>query len=398
MKMQNNKTVFILVVALVFIGGNVSSIHATPSISNGEEYPENRHFNYKTNQISGYMQETYTVVTDDGAHVTLTRYVGHKKPSVMLVHGAGCNHRIFDWDENHSLARFLNNHGYDVWMLDLRTHDGDGDFAFGKLRGIDSDKERINRYWDFDRTYLKKDVVAAVEFIKNKSGCDKFFFAGHSLGGYLAYAYAELISQDDLAGIITTGASAMANPIGFSKRLTELYKYGFKIGKRAFVRPFGRPYAYYPKILRLISKYEDKPKPHLFYNHTTPAYIQRAFLYARDDEPAGIIVDMLFGKDPRFYSGHWVDPQTLYDYTENLKNIEVPLLAIAGDEDLQDPVGDVFASFVRVSSKTKKFLHYPEHSHMDLLLGENASILIFPEITNWLDSCRVAFHTESHFT
>lgn len=32
-----------------------------------------------------------------------------------------------------------------------------------------------------------------------------------------------------------------------------------------------------------------------------------------DDEPAGVWVDMYFGKDPRFYDGHWVDPQTLYD-------------------------------------------------------------------------------------
>ena len=74
------------------------------------------------------------------------------------------------------------------------------------------------------------------------------------------------------------------------------------------------------------------------------------------------------------------------DYTENLKRITVPFLAIAGDEDPQDPVGDVFETYVKVNSEYKRFLHYPKHSHMDLLLGDNADTLIFPDIVDWLDT------------
>jgi len=190
----------------------------------------------KYTNLADFTKEIYEVQTIDGATITLTRYVGSKRPSIMLVHGMGVNHKIFDWDDNHSLARFLNNDSWDVWMLDLRTHDGDGDLAFGKLIGRDSDREYINRYWDFDRTLLKKDVVEAIEFIKEKSGSNTIFFMGHSYGGYLAYAYAELIGEENLSGIITTGASAMGMKYSYSDKS----KYGIRIGKRAFVKPFGK--------------------------------------------------------------------------------------------------------------------------------------------------------------
>jgi len=136
----------------------------------------------------------------------------------------------------------------------------------------------------------------------------------------------------------------------------------------------------------MLKKFAGSPNPRLFYRNTTPLYIQKELIYCSDDEPAGVWVDMYFGKDPRFYEGHWVDPQTLYDYTENLKLITVPFLAIAGDEDPQDPVGGIFETYVKVNSKSKIFLNYPKHSHIDLLLGENADTLIFSEINNWLSS------------
>ena len=126
--------------------------------------------------------------------------------------------------------------------------------------------------------------------------------------------------------------------------------------------------------------------PHYFYKNTTSPDIQDAYSYTLDDEPAGVYLDILYGKDSRYYNGHWVDPQTLYDYTSNLNKIKTPCLLIAGDEDLADPVGDVFETYVKIGSTEKKFLHYPEYSHMDLLLGDNASVDIFSDIACWLNS------------
>jgi alpha-beta hydrolase superfamily lysophospholipase len=106
--------------------------------------------------------------------------------------------------------------------------------------------------------------VTAAEFIKKTSQNEKFFFIGHSLCGYLAYAYAELVKQDDLAGIITLGSSAKANPFLGSWKLNL---YGFRIGKRAFVLPFGIPFLHIGKSY--IDKTKDDPIPGQYYENTT---------------------------------------------------------------------------------------------------------------------------------
>ncbi len=333
-------------------------------------------------QSASYEKEEYTVPTDDGSTITLIRYVGNKRPSLMLVPGICCNHYFFDWDDNHSLARFLAAHDWDVWMLDARTHDGDGDFWFGSLRGLQSDREWINRYWDLDNTYLKKDVVTAAEFIKKTSHNEKFFFIGHSLGGYLAYAYAELVRQDDLAGIITLGSSAKANPFVNPWKLD--HKFGFRLGQRAYVFPFGYPFVHIPKYY--IDETKDQPLVGQYYENTTSLSVRENISYKRDDEAAGLWVDMMFGRDPRYYSGHWVDPQTLFDYTAHLSTITVPFLVIAGDEDTSDPKADIFATYLNVSSDVKKFVNISAYAHMDLILGDTANTKVFPEIINWLDS------------
>ena len=327
-------------------------------------------------------QERYYVGTVDGFSITLTRYVGGKRPSILLIHGMGCNHRIFDWDENHSLARFLNDDGWDVWMLDIRTHDGDGDFFF--FNG--SNREYINRYWDFDNTYLKIDVVTAVDFVKNKSEITKVFLSGHSMGGYLAYAYAMMIGQENLSGIITTGASPYATPEGFQDSLVRMYLYGFYFKEKAFVNPFGLPWTFKSKVQCDLYYKNWKPTANaLFYYNTSAEYIQRNIVYALDSEPAGVFVDLYFGKHLKKYHGHWVDPQTLYDYSAHLSQITVPILFIAGDEDLQDPKEDIYRAYMNVGSIDKTFYSFPYHSHMDILLGKNASKLIFPLIKNWMN-------------
>jgi len=347
-----------------------------------------------TGLVSSQNKEIYTikiyhVKTPDDSSITLTRYKGRNKSynPIIFIHGMGGNHLMYDFDENHSLARFLAKKGWDVWLLDLRTHDGDGDYFFGK----NSDREYINRYWDFDNTLLKIDVVTAVNFVKNKTGFDKLFLSGHSYGGYLAYAYAILIGEQNLSGIITTAADPYAMPEDVYKIFTSnhpliyLSRFGFFVGNKAFVNPIGLPCDFpTPKFIVNILMRNYKPSKLVFYDYTTPLYVQKGLFHHSDSEAAGVWVDMFFGKHPTKYAGSWVDPQTLFNYSAHLEDINVPILFIAGDEDPQDPADNIYKGYENVSSTDKTFYNFSEHSHLDLLLGEDADELIFTKINSWL--------------
>ncbi|RLF42438.1 MAG: hypothetical protein DRN12_00210 [Thermoplasmata archaeon] len=329
-------------------------------------------------------KETYVIPTRDDSSITLTRYIGYKKP-ILFIHGMGCNHVIYDFDKNHSLAQYLYSRGWDVWLLDLRTHDGDGDFLFAPW----SEREYVDRYWDFDNTLLKIDVVTAIDFIKNKTGWEKIFLSGHSYGGYLAYAYAMSIGVENLSGIVTTCASPYGNPEDFQQWFRDnMYDYGYWEEGHAYVKPDGKKAYYPPSLIRcifyaLIWNFLDHSI--LFYNQTTPYYIQKKCLFIGDAEPAGVYVDMYFGRDPDRYNGYWIDPQTLYNYSDNLDKITVPILLIAGEEDPQDPADDIYRAYQSVGSYDKTFYSFPKHSHLDILLGDDAVNLVFPVIGNWLD-------------
>jgi pimeloyl-ACP methyl ester carboxylesterase len=156
------------------------------------------------------------------------------------------------------------------------------------------------------------------------------------------------------------------------------------VGKRAYTRPCGVPYFHISKSY--IDRSLDTSRPGYYYDNVTSKSVIEESSYKRDDEPAGVWVDMMQGRDPRFYGGHWVDPETLYDYTANLGKITVPLLAIAGDQDQSDPKEDIFATVEKVSSTIKKCVNISGYAHMDLILGDDANITVFPEITQWLDS------------
>ena len=331
--------------------------------------------------------ETFTVDTIDTSSITLTHYPGNENNPIIFIHGMGCNHWIYDFNKKFSLAYYLYEKNCDVWLLDLRTHDGDGDFLYS----LGSNREFIDRYWDFDNTLLKIDVVTAVDFVKEKTGYDKIFLSGHSYGGYFAYAYAMMIGQENLSGIITTGASPYSDKSDFfDSYLDAMPKYGYYDGDYAYVNPDGKIATYSNNLkikyrfYSLIWRFMDHSKSYLFYKDTTPYYIQKQCMFHSDAEAAGVFVDMFFGKDPYKYNNSWVDPQTLYNYSKNLSKITIPILFIAGDEDPQDPKESIYKAYENVSSCNKEFYSFAEYSHMDLLMGKKAKDLIFPKIHDFM--------------
>ena len=314
---------------------------------------------------------TYTITTEDDVEINLIRYDGTKTP-VLMIPGMFENHLIFDFDNETSLAKYLANEGYDTWVLNLRSHDGDGDPR--------TESENISKFWDFDQDYLRKDMVAAVDFIKNETGFEKIFLLGHSMGGYLAYAYAELINQSDIAGIVGIAPTGVAYEMDFTMKLLRSIYCRKTIQGEIVPRLFA-------KKLDLNNNFIMKlgVKTESFYKFETSFEKQRKFINTIDAEPIGVVIDMLYGFDEDYKDGHWWDPQTGYDYTDNLKNITVPIVLIGGKQDVSDKVEDIAETFNHIGSEDKEIHILDGYGHVDLLLGKNAEQGVYPLVGSWLN-------------
>lgn len=119
--------------------------------------------------------EVVAVETVDGWRNDLRHYAG-PGPPVLLVHGLGANHYNFDWREEVSLADALVDAGWDVWIPELRGDPG----------SVPPDALAARAYTFDDHARL--DVPAAIRAVLDRTGRDRLYWVGHSMGGMLLYA------------------------------------------------------------------------------------------------------------------------------------------------------------------------------------------------------------------
>ncbi len=285
---------------------------------------------------SPHTKEWHTIQTDDGVNISLCRYNGGDKGIVLMIPGICSNHITFDYD-NRSLAQFISNNGYDVWIMDMRGH--------GKNGG------KINKYWGFD-SYVLHDVKCGISFILNKSGGDKLFLLGLSMGGIISYAYAMRCGQENLSGIITIGSVGVPIKLKGITFYTALklsrYIYGDRNGNVRFFAP--SQFVVRSRILKMLFKRMA------FNGNMTDNEIKNGFMDSLDREPAGVLVDLLFGMDYNYGNGSWIDPKTGYNYTRNLSSIHTPILFISGGRDKMVKAKDVYKTFQLVGSRYKKYM------------------------------------------
>jgi pimeloyl-ACP methyl ester carboxylesterase len=321
----------------------------------------------------------YTVLTNDLRTIDLYRYThllgAEKTTPILLVPGWTENHLIFDanWIPERSLARYLAHDGWDVWVCDLRTHDTDGDP--GKAA---ENEENMWKYWDFDKTYVQRDTVAAVNYVKRKTGEDQLVLGGHSMGGMISAAYAMLEGQGNLAGLIT-----IASP---SKPM--IVPPAFKLLMTLFCNPDGHvkllaPINFDPNnelliklMLADMASYDE--------GDATEWWLNWNYIGTLNDEPAGVCADLWWGLDLELHE-HWLDPDG-YDYTDHIPDITVPYLSVAGIQDEMALLEQTQGIYELAGSSDKTSLIFDGYGHVDLLIGRNAPTEIYPEIATWLNT------------
>jgi len=324
----------------------------------------------------GYRQ-VHLVRTEDGTRIGLFRYPPRDAPRrdtpVILCHGLGANRYNFDLGPEKSLARYLQDQGFDVWVLELRGR--------GYSLKMGGKKDRYFTPYVFD-DYVRKDAPAALERVREETGASRVHWVGHSMGGLVLYG---LLQGPWAAGIVRGVAVASPGDFKSLRRIPGLLRlWG---GARFLPRVHQRfPAALVAPILPWLPVAFQR----LFYN---PANVDNLLIRRA---AAHLVSDISRGEMLQFYDG--VKHEELrscdgrHSYRSGLAGIQHPLMFMAGTWDPLCPPQSIAKVYREVSSPEKELRVFgkaygerEEYGHGDLLIGRRCEQEVFPHILRWLE-------------
>jgi len=308
------------------------------------------------------------VQTDDEAWVAL-HHRAAEGPPVLLLHGISSNHNCWDLEEGRSLARSLNEAGFDAWLLDLRGH-GTAE------RGPGSKRQRGG--WSLD-DYGRYDLPAALAFIRENTGADRVGYVGHSMGGMVVTVALSAQPELPLSRMVIVGT-----PMDF-RDPDRVAGWFLGLGRLTGTLLGALPSPLAAKIHAGVGT----PFPldeMLFTDISSPA---RERMYRQ-------IVSPLFGGDlAQLQSvsslGAFTDATRAEIYLESLAQVEIPTRVIAGRADRVAPPDRVYGFYTGLEKAEKDFIlagkatgFAADYGHLDLPLGDHAEEEIYPLIVEWL--------------
>ncbi|XP_023946661.2 lipase 1-like [Bicyclus anynana] len=129
----------------------------------------------------GHPPTQYDVVTEDGYILAVYRLPGKGRIPVLLVHGFMDSSDTFLIRGNTSLAIYLANKGYDVWLANTR-----GNRYSRRHKTLNPDKDPA--FWQFSFHEMGYyDLPAVIDTILNETGAKNVTAIGHSQGNTIFY-------------------------------------------------------------------------------------------------------------------------------------------------------------------------------------------------------------------
>ncbi len=318
-------------------------------------------------------RELHWAVTEEKFELALERLYPEprsgRRPAVVLVPGIFVNSRIFNLDDEQSLARYLARDGFDVWNLSLR---GTGR-SLNPLRGGP-------KTWTLD-DIVERDLSAVLRHVQKESGGSKVLCLGYGMGGLLLYGYLEKRGGAGVAALVTVGAPAtfdqpQQEPM---KRLLSLEDSPFL--RRAFLS-LNAPFLA-RLLLPLVPAMER-----FFYNPENIDDEVKARLL--DDAIAEIRPGVLDHLLLMIRRGEFVSARGDFSYRKALGRIGLPILLLGGEGDMLAPPESLRAVHRAVGSKDRTLrivgagAKGSKYGHIDLMAGRKAREEVFPLIGRWL--------------
>ncbi len=253
---------------------------------------------------------------------------------VILLHGSFSNRRFWFSPKGIGLGAHLARSGFDVWIPEMRGH------------GL-SPRNRDYRY-NRVADYAAYDLPAIAAFVHEQTGRPAHWL-GHSLGGTtLAAALGGRYLNEEL----------IASAAFFGTQVSRTY-WPLKIppvewGGRVLLKRFA---------------------------HLSGSRLKRG----PEDEPIGLAIESMrwFGLFGRFGDKE-------RNWWAGLAEVQVPVLAVAGAGDHQDPVWACRKLFEQIGSEHKRFLRlgqedgFDNFGHVDMLVSKPAQTQVWPLVERWL--------------
>lgn len=319
--------------------------------------------------------EPSSCTTTDGFGVSLTRYPprddrGVRRRPVLLCGGLAANRFSFDLGEGASLARHLAEHGWDVWVMELRAHGRSPTPWYGWWYG-----------WGLDE-HVERDLPAAVDAVRDATGAPDVHFVGHSLGGILMYAHAAR-GGDRLRSGVAVGASL---------DYTGSSSWFHRVDQLAFLRAVLRavPIGFFaavtsPLAARGPSRLDEF---NIHWGNIDPPLYRRLNAIGFHTVSAKVLAQLATA----FRPGGLRDGRGA-PYVDGLGDTTLPILAVAGTVDRQCPPAAARQTLEAVGHDDTRLAvfgeahgHGDDYAHIDLLLGLRAREEVYPVIEQWLES------------
>jgi polyhydroxyalkanoate synthase len=288
--------------------------------------------------------------------------------ALLLIHGYGQNRYVWSLPAR-SFANYLAAAGLDVFSLDLRGH--------GRSRHMGAHPPKNVA------EYVREDVPAAMEQVLKLSGHDAVYLMGHSLGGLISYAAAPTLERQ-VAGIVTLGS-----PYHFTRgsRFLSLFGSAMLVADRALeLGQTAVPLKLVGEAMRLARVFVESPifplpirgyAPHSM----EPRVLGQHMSLAMDIGSLAVMRAMFLRAAEARATRHRLG--VLYGFAAAFEALELPLLVIAGSVDGLAPPEAVRPAYERSNSPDKTYRTFPR-GHIDLLVGRDTPLTIWPLVLSWL--------------
>jgi predicted alpha/beta hydrolase len=314
--------------------------------------------------------------TPDGWRLALHRYRaadGRAGAPVILCGGYACNRHFIDYDERHSLARYLTRRGFDAWVLELR----------GRGLAHPGSAHEASWRWTFD-DLAEMDVPTAVDYVARATG-RRVSWVGHSMGGMLLYAH--LGRMGPASGAVCAGVT-LAAPVAFPGVASDLLS---RLGLLLLGVPFSDTIhqRWVLGALWGILGRSEVLGVGMNPDNVDRGVVGRALRLSLENVSRAKLQQFAHWSQ----TGEFCSVDGGFDYRAALGRVRVPLLLIAGTVDrLATPAAVALAlehlavGKARYAELGRAHGHRADYGHVDLVLGRHAPDEVFPLVAEWLEA------------